>query len=187
VTLDTSAEHPARVVLALGSNLGDRMANLQGAVDALFGAPGLEFLAASPVYETAPVGGPGQPDFLNAVLLASTLRPARAVLDRCQAAEAAFHRTRGVTWGPRTLDVDVIAYDDVVSDDPVLTLPHPRAHERAFVLAPWHDVDPDARIPGRGRIADLLAAMAPAAAAGTSGTGPGAAVRRAPDALRRPS
>jgi 2-amino-4-hydroxy-6-hydroxymethyldihydropteridine diphosphokinase len=154
----------ARVALALGSNLGDRMANLQGAVDALFGLPGLDFLAVSPVYETAPVGGPSQPDFLNAVLLASTSLPPRAILARGQAAEAAFHRARGVTWGPRTLDVDVIAYDGVVSDDPVLTLPHPRAHERAFVLVPWHDVDADAEIPGHGRIDGLIAAMTPAAA-----------------------
>ena len=169
---------PARVVLAIGSNLGDRMANLQGAVDALFGPPGLGFLAVSPVYETVPVGGPGQPDFLNAILLGDALLPAREILDRGLAAEAARHRVRGVTWGPRTLDVDIIAYGDVVSDDPVLTLPHPRAHERAFVLAPWHDVDPDARIPGRGRVADLLAAAGGAASQG---------VRRLPGVLRPPS
>ena len=173
------AVRPARVVIALGSNLGDRMANLQGAVDALFGPPGLACLAVSPVYETVPVGGPSQPDFLNAVLLASTVLPPRAVLARGQAAEAALHRSRTVAWGPRTLDVDVIAYGDVVSDDPVLSLPHPRAHERAFVLVPWHDVQPDAEIPGRGRIADLLAATAPAATA--------PAVRRVRNVLRPPS
>ena len=169
---------PARVVIAIGSNLGDRMANLQGAVDAVFGPSGIGFLAVSPVYETVPVGGPSQPDFLNAVVLGDALLPAREVLDRCLAAEAARHRVRGITWGPRTLDVDVIAYGDVVSDDPVLTLPHPRAHQRAFVLAPWHDVDPDARIPGRGLVADLLAAIGGAASAG---------VRRVPGALRPPS
>ena len=169
---------PARVVIAIGSNLGDRMANLQGAVDAVFGPSGIGFLAVSPVYETVPVGGPSQPDFLNAVVLGDALLPAREVLDRCLAAEAARHRVRGITWGPRTLDVDVIAYGDVVSDDPVLTLPHPRAHQRAFVLAPWHDVDPDARIPGRGLVADLLAAIGGAAFAG---------VRRVPGALRPPS
>jgi 2-amino-4-hydroxy-6-hydroxymethyldihydropteridine diphosphokinase len=166
---------PARVVLALGSNLGDRMANLQGGVDVLTGPPGLGFLAVSGVYETAPVGGPGQPDFLNAVLLVSTLLPARAVLDRAHAAEAARHRVRSAVWGPRTLDVDVIAYADEVTDDPVLTLPHPRAHQRAFVLAPWHDVDPGARLPGHGLVADLLAVT------GTSG------VRRLPGLLRPPS
>ena len=167
---------PVRVVLALGSNLGDRLANLQAAVDALCGPPGLGFVAVSPVYETAPVGGPGQPDFLNAVLLASTALSARAVLDRAHAAEAAHRRVRGVAGGPRTLDVDIISYDDVVSDDPALTLPHPRAHQRAFVLAPWHDVDPDASVAGHGRVADL------AAAAGSAADG----VRRVPGRLRPP-
>jgi len=148
----------AAVVLALGSNLGDRMANLQGGVDALCAEPGLEDVALSPVYETAPVGGPAQPQYLNAVLTAVTSLPARGVLDRARAAEAALHRVRRERWGPRTLDVDVVVYDDEVSGDPELTLPHPRAHERAFVLAPWHDLDPEAAIPGQGRVADLLAA-----------------------------
>jgi len=146
------------VVLALGSNLGDRLANLQGAVDALCAGPRIDCVAVSPVYETVAVGGPDQPDYLNAVLVAATSLPARAVLDRGLAAETARHRVRGPRWGPRTLDVDVIVYGDEVSTDPDLTLPHPRAHERAFVLAPWHDVNPDAVIPGRGRVADLLAA-----------------------------
>jgi 2-amino-4-hydroxy-6-hydroxymethyldihydropteridine diphosphokinase len=146
------------VVLALGSNLGDRMANLQSAVDTLCADPGLDCAAVSPVYETAAVGGPVQPDYLNAVLVAATTLPARAVLDRSQAAEAARHRVRQQRWGPRTLDVDVIVYGNQISSDPDLTLPHPRAHERAFVLVPWHAVDPDAVLPGRGRIADLLAA-----------------------------
>jgi 2-amino-4-hydroxy-6-hydroxymethyldihydropteridine diphosphokinase len=145
------------VVLALGSNLGDRLANLQAAVDAL--GPGLDDVAVSPVYETAPVGGPPQPDYLNAVLVAATSLPPRAVLDRARAAEAALGRVRGPRWGPRTLDVDVIVYGNEVSSDPELTLPHPRAHERAFVLAPWHDVDPGAVIPGRGPVAGLLAAV----------------------------
>lgn len=147
------------VVLALGSNLGDRLANLQGGVDMLGADPGLEDVAVSPVYETVPAGGPDQPDYLNAVLVAVTSLPARAVLDRGQAAEAARHRVRGPRWGPRTLDVDLIVYGDAISDDPDLTLPHPRAHERAFVLVPWHDLDPGAVIPGRGRVADLLAAV----------------------------
>ncbi|HUA31098.1 MAG TPA: 2-amino-4-hydroxy-6-hydroxymethyldihydropteridine diphosphokinase [Streptosporangiaceae bacterium] len=148
----------AAVVLALGSNLGDRLANLQGGVDALCAGPGLDDVALSPVYETVPVGGPAQADYLNAVLTAATSLSARGVLDRALAAEAAQGRVRAERWGPRTLDVDVIAYDDAVSGDPELTLPHPRAHERAFVLAPWHDLDPEAAIPGHGRVADLLAA-----------------------------
>jgi 2-amino-4-hydroxy-6-hydroxymethyldihydropteridine diphosphokinase len=144
-------------VLALGSNLGDRLDTLQDAVDALFEAPGLDFVAVSPVYETDPVGGPPQPDYLNAVLIADTALSPRTLLERAQGAEAAFHRTRETAWGPRTLDVDIITFGDEVTDDGDLVLPHPRAHERAFVLAPWHDIDPAAEIPGRGRVADLLA------------------------------
>ena len=148
-----------RAVIAMGSNLGDRLDNLQGGLDALFDAPGLAFVAVSPVFETAPVGGPEQPAYLNAVLIAETTLPARAVLDRCHSVEAAFGRIRSEVWGPRTLDLDLILYGDEVSDDPELTLPHPRAHERAFVLAPWHAADPSARLPGRGSVADLLAVV----------------------------
>jgi 2-amino-4-hydroxy-6-hydroxymethyldihydropteridine diphosphokinase len=144
------------VVLGLGSNLGDRLHNLQGALDALFDAAGLVFVAVSPVYETAPVGGPAQPDYLNAVVLAESWLPARVILERGQAAEAAFERVRAEVWGPRTLDVDLIVYGDEVSSDPELTLPHPRAHQRAFVLAPWLDADPDGVIPGKGPVAALL-------------------------------
>jgi 2-amino-4-hydroxy-6-hydroxymethyldihydropteridine diphosphokinase len=145
------------VVLALGSNLGDRQDILQGAVDAIAGLPGVRVTAVSPVYETAPVGGPAQPDYLNAVVLADATPPARGLLDRLHEIEAAFDRVRLVRWGPRTLDVDVIMFGGERSDDPELTLPHPRAHERAFVLAPWHDVDPDAALPGHGPVAELLA------------------------------
>ena len=145
------------VVLALGSNLGDRQDILQGAVDAIVGLPGVRVTAVSPVYETVPVGGPAQPDYLNAVVLADVARPARELLDRLHEIEAAFDRVRLVRWGPRTLDIDVITFGRERSDDPELTLPHPRAHERAFVLAPWHDADPDAELPGRGRVGELLA------------------------------
>lgn len=156
MTVPAQAPRPRRAVLALGSNLGDRRQNLQGAVDGLFDAPGLSFRAVSPVYETHPVGGPGQPDYLNAVIAVETALPARAILDRGHGVEDALGRVRGVRWGPRTLDVDLIVVGDEISDDPELTLPHPRAHERAFVLAPWRDIEPDAEIPGRGRVADLL-------------------------------
>jgi 2-amino-4-hydroxy-6-hydroxymethyldihydropteridine diphosphokinase len=110
------------------------------------------------VYLTGPVGGPPQPDYLNAVLLADSALPARAILERCQAAELASGRVRTVRWGPRTLDVDIIACGAEVSDDPDLTLPHPRAHERAFVLVPWLDTDSDAALPGYGPVADLVGA-----------------------------
>jgi dihydroneopterin aldolase/2-amino-4-hydroxy-6-hydroxymethyldihydropteridine diphosphokinase len=145
------------VVLALGSNLGDRLANLQQAVDLLCGRD-FRCTAVSGVYQTAPVGGPPQDDYLNAVLVGRSDRPAVRLLGLSQAAEAARHRVRAERWGPRTLDVDVIAVGDEISADPALTLPHPRAHERAFVLVPWLEADPEAVLPGHGRVADLVAA-----------------------------
>ncbi|HEV2933977.1 MAG TPA: 2-amino-4-hydroxy-6-hydroxymethyldihydropteridine diphosphokinase [Streptosporangiaceae bacterium] len=149
-----------RVVLALGTNLGDRLGTLQGCVQAIGGLPDTDVLAVSPVYETVPVGGPAQPDYLNAVLIASTgLRPGE-LLEAAHRIEADFGRARAERFGPRTLDIDIISYVGEVSGDPVLTLPHPRAHERAFVLAPWHDVDPEAELPGRGAVSDLLAGLA---------------------------
>jgi len=114
-------------------------------------------MAVSPVYETVPVGGPPQPDYLNAVLLARTTVASRTLLERLHEVEAAFDRVREVRWGPRTLDIDIITVEGELSADPELTLPHPRAHERAFVLAPWRDMDPDARLPGYGPVAALLA------------------------------
>ena len=128
-------------VLSIGSNLGDRLAHLQSAADAM--RPWLR--AVSPTYETAPWGPIEQDDYLNAVLVVTDAdATAEDWLSRAQAAEQAAGRTRDVRWGPRTLDVDVIAVDDDVSDDPVIMLPHPRAAERAFVLVPWLAVDPDA-------------------------------------------
>jgi|SRR5580658_10300561 2-amino-4-hydroxy-6-hydroxymethyldihydropteridine diphosphokinase len=146
-----------RIVIALGSNLGERLANLQAGVDHLLAAPGLRAEAVSAVYQTAPVGGPAQPDYLNAVLLATSEMSSRSILDRCQAAERALHRVRTAVWGPRTLDVDLISCGEECSGDPELTLPHPRAHLRAFVLAPWLDADPQAHLVGYGPVADLLA------------------------------
>lgn len=147
-----SARH--RVALGLGANLGDRVAALQGAVDLL--APYLRDVAVSPVYETAPVGGPeGQPDYANAVLVGTTDLSPHELLSRAHDAEDAWHRTREIHWGPRTLDVDVLDFDGLVLDDPDLVLPHPRAHERAFVLVPWAAVAPDAVLPGHGSVAAL--------------------------------
>jgi 2-amino-4-hydroxy-6-hydroxymethyldihydropteridine diphosphokinase len=148
-----------QVVFALGSNLGDRLARLQAGVDALTADQQIRAVAVSGVYETSPVGGPDQPAYLNAVLIAVSALPARALLDRCQAAERASGRVRTVRWGPRTLDIDIITCDAETSNDPALTLPHPRAHERAFVLVPWLDAEPDAELPGLGRVADLAAAV----------------------------
>lgn len=149
------------IVLALGSNLGDPLASLQRGLDLLCAS--LLCTAVSGVYRTAPVGGPPQDDYLNAVLLARSALPARQILARGQAAEAALHRVRDQRWGPRTLDVDIIACGDERRDDPDLTLPHPRAHQRAFVLVPWLEVAPDAVLPGYGPVAALLAgAVGPA-------------------------
>ena len=159
VAVTITRDRPVPAVLALGSNLGARQQELQRAVDQLAATPGVRVTAVSPVYETDPVGGPDQADFLNAVVLAVTDLPAAGLLHRAHAIEAAARRTREVRWGPRTLDVDIIAYGDQVSADPDLTLPHPRARERAFVLAPWRDADPDAELPGYGPVAALLAAV----------------------------
>ena len=149
----------ARTVLSVGANLGDRLGTLQGCVQAIARLPDTDVLAISPVYETAPVGGPAQPDYLNAVLVIQTALPPRDLLEAVHRIEADFGRVRAQRFGPRTLDVDIIDYAGQVSGDPVLTLPHPRAHERAFVLAPWHDVDPGAGLPGRGAVAGLLAGL----------------------------
>ncbi|MER6632759.1 2-amino-4-hydroxy-6-hydroxymethyldihydropteridine diphosphokinase [Streptomyces sp. NPDC000987] len=158
---DTTLHNPKRAVISLGSNLGNRLETLQGAVDALEDTPGVRVKAVSPVYETEPWGvEPGsQPSYFNAVVVLKTTLPPSSLLERAHAVEEAFHRVRDERWGARTLDVDIVAYDGVLSDDPHLTLPHPRAHERAFVLAPWHDVEPDAQLPGRGTVACLLDAV----------------------------
>ena len=146
----------SRAVLSVGSNLGDRLAHLRSVADALAGV----LAAVSPVYETAPWGGVEQDDYLNAVLVVDDPGTgARGWLDRAHQLEAAAGRTRGIRWGPRTLDVDVVDVDGATSDDPDLTLPHPRAHERAFVLVPWLDVDPDATLPGHGSVAALAARL----------------------------
>ena len=150
------------VVLSVGSNLGDRLGTLQGCVQAIGGLPETDVLAISPVYETAPVGGPAQSDYLNAVLIVGTGLAALDLLAGTQRIEADFGRIRvegAERFGPRTLDIDIISYDEEMSGDPVLTLPHPRAHQRAFVLAPWHDIDPAASLPGHGPVAALLAGL----------------------------
>jgi 2-amino-4-hydroxy-6-hydroxymethyldihydropteridine diphosphokinase len=162
----TTTHSVHRAVLALGGNLGDRLESLQSALDALHDAPGIQPLSISPVYETAPFGGaPGAPDakdlseqpsYLNAVALIGTDLTPHQLLIRTQAIEEALHRVRGERWAPRTIDVDIIVYDDLELADEDLIVPHVRAHERSFVLRPWHDIDPDAVIPGRGPIAELL-------------------------------
>ncbi len=150
------------VVIAVGANLGDRAATVADAVAALGALEGVEVTATSPVVSTAPVGGPDQPDYLNAVVLARTTLAPAALLAELHAIEAAGGRERVVRWGARTLDLDLVAYgdpgddDEIVQDEPSLTLPHPRAHQRAFVLAPWAAADPRARLRlPDGQVADV--------------------------------
>jgi 2-amino-4-hydroxy-6-hydroxymethyldihydropteridine diphosphokinase len=158
-------------VYSIGSNQGDAAGHLQGAVDAL--RPWLR--AVSPVYRTPPWGPVPQDDYLNAVLICSEdAAEPMSWLARGHAAENAAGRTREVRWGPRTLDVDVVDVDGLASTDPVLTLPHPRAAERAFVLVPWLVVQPEAVLAGRP-VRDLVAAL-PAADV--------AAVRQVQETLR---
>ncbi|MEV7018051.1 2-amino-4-hydroxy-6-hydroxymethyldihydropteridine diphosphokinase [Streptomyces sp. NPDC093991] len=158
---DATLQNPRQAVVSLGANLGNRLETLQGAVDALEDTPGIRVKAVSPVYETEPWGvEPGsQPSYFNAVAVLRTTLPPSSLLERAQAVEEAFHRVRDERWGPRTLDVDIVSYAGLHSDDPRLTLPHPRAHERAFVLAPWLDIEPAAELPGHGPVAELLDAV----------------------------
>ena len=149
-----------RAVLALGSNLGERLDTLQAAVDSLLASPVVAGVKVSPVYETEPVGGPtGQPAYLNAVLVVDTPLSARSLLERAHAVEEAFGRVRAERNGARTLDIDVLVVADKVIDEDDLQVPHPRAHLRAFVLAPWADIDPQAQIPGHGQVDELLAGI----------------------------
>jgi 2-amino-4-hydroxy-6-hydroxymethyldihydropteridine diphosphokinase len=150
-------------VLALGSNLGDRGELLRDAVAALRATAGVEVRAVSPVVESVAlkVGGadPSAPHYLNAVVLVETLLTPRELLAEAHRIEAEHGRVRAERWGDRTLDIDIVDFAGERSEDPELTLPHPRAAERAFVLAPWLAVDPEATLPGAGRVDALLAAL----------------------------
>ena len=142
--------------IALGANLGNPVATVQAAILALRKLPQTEFIAASSLYRTAPVGLKHQPDFINAVVQLVAVAPAPTLLQTLFEIEARFGRRRSVKNAPRTLDLDLLLYGDQLSDDPQLTLPHPRLHERAFVLAPLAEIAPQLVIPGRGAVADLL-------------------------------
>ncbi len=142
-------------VLALGANLGDRPATLQAAVDDLRATAGIEVVTVSPVVETDPVGGPDQPEYLNAVVQVRTTLTPTALLAACHRIEQRHGRVREGRWTARTLDIDVITFGDLQQDGDTLQLPHPRAAGRAFVLVPWAAMDPDATLPGAGRVADL--------------------------------
>ncbi len=163
LTLDEEPARPVRVVIALGANLGERLEALQSAVASLASFEGITVVAISPVFETSPVGGPpDQPDYLNAVVLARTRLSPLGLLAACQSVEAEHGRRRVVRWGPRTLDVDIVTYGDLVASGADLQLPHPRAQERPFVLAPWLAADAAATLPspdGPRPVADLLEAL----------------------------
>lgn len=155
----TGGMRPIRqAVLALGSNLGARLEKLQGGISALEDTPEVTVVAISSVYETDPVGGPDAAGkFLNAVVLIDTTLTVHTLLDRALAIEDAFGRERSEPGAPRTLDVDVIVVGNRLAEDEKLVLPHPRAHERGFVLVPWLEIDPEGEIPGKGFVADLIA------------------------------
>jgi len=140
--------------LGIGTNLGDRLANLQRAVDILAATPGVRFVRSSRVYETDPVGPP-QPDFLNIVVEVETDLTARDLLGVVARIEAELHRVRLEHWGPRTIDVDILTLDDETIDEPDLVVPHPRMHQRAFVLLPLLELDADPMLPGGRRVSTM--------------------------------
>ena len=148
---------PARAYIGIGGNLDDPLLQMRRAFRALRELPASRCVACSPLYRSAAVGGPsGQPDYLNAAAALDTTLAPDALLTALQSIETAQGRTRTVRWGPRTLDLDLLLYDQLVLDEPRLTLPHPRLHERAFVLYPLYDIAPDLEIPGHGLLTDLL-------------------------------
>jgi 2-amino-4-hydroxy-6-hydroxymethyldihydropteridine diphosphokinase len=141
--------------LGLGSNLGDRLANLQAAIDALQTEPGLQVKASSRVWETTPVGGPPQPDYLNAVIRVETDLSARDLLEAARRIESRLGRVRRERWGARTLDVDILLYDEEQIEEPDLVVPHPRLAQRAFVLLPLLELEPDPVLPDGTRLKDV--------------------------------
>jgi 2-amino-4-hydroxy-6-hydroxymethyldihydropteridine diphosphokinase len=143
-----------KAVISLGANIGDTKANLDLAIGLLREAT--EVIAVSSYSQTKPVGGPEQPDYLNAVVIVESELPAKDLLELLNGIETAMGRTREIHWGPRVIDLDLIQYGGLLVNDEKLTLPHPRAHQRRFVLAPWLEIEPEAVLLTHGRISDLL-------------------------------
>ena len=150
----------SRAYIALGANLGDPAATVEAAFAALAHLPASQLLARSRLYRTAPVGITEQPEFVNAAAALETSLAPEALLDALLNIEQDFGRVRALRNGPRTLDLDILLYDDLIIDTPRLTLPHPRLHLRAFVLYPLADLAADLSIPGRGKLAAWLPAVA---------------------------
>lgn len=148
--------------LSLGSNIEDRIGYLAFAISQLRQIPGFKVKAVSPVYQTDPVGGPDQDPFLNAVVKIECGVTAEKVLEHCARIEKLANRTREVRWGPRTLDIDLIMVGNQVLESEKLTIPHPRAHERAFVLIPLRDIEKHLELPGYGKILDLINSLSTA-------------------------
>ena len=149
-----------KAAIALGSNLDDPVGQVEQALGELDGLPGTSVLARSKLHRTKPVGYANQPDFVNACALVETQMAPRALLDALLDIERAHGRVREIPNGPRTLDLDIVLYGDRVIDEPGLRVPHPRAHERAFVLEPLVDVWPEAQVPGKGAARELLRKVA---------------------------
>lgn len=145
---------PTSAYLALGSNLGDRLELLREAVRRLGGTDAIEVVRSSRVYETEPVGPP-QPAYLNAVVEIRTTLGPRELLEACRAVEDDLGRVRTERWGPRTIDVDILTFDELTVDDPDLQIPHPRMHERGFVLVPLGELDDDPKLPGGRRLSEI--------------------------------
>ncbi len=143
-----------KAVVSLGANIGDPKANLDLAVALL--RESTDVIAVSSYLQTKPVGGPEQPDYLNAVAIVESELPAKDLLAVLNGIETAMGRTREIHWGPRVIDLDLIQYGGLLVNEEKLTLPHPRVHERRFVLAPWFEIDPEAILLTHGRISDLL-------------------------------
>ncbi len=149
-----------RAFVGLGANLGDREQTIREAVELLRSTPGVEVVATSRLRETEPWGPIAQPRYLNGAVELETDIDPRELLATLLGIEVDLGRVRdGERWGPRTIDLDLLLVDGRVVDEPGLQLPHPRLHERAFVLEPLHDLDPELEIPGQGRVTDLLAAL----------------------------
>lgn len=153
-----SGTRPVRAYVGLGGNLGDARERVLAAFDALAGTPGLQLAARSSLYRTAPVDA-GGPDYVNAVAIIDTTLSPHALLAALQAIEDRFGRERPYRNAPRTLDMDLLLHGDVQLSDPVLTVPHPRLHQRAFVLQPLAELAPDLVLPGLGPLAGLLPAV----------------------------